>query len=961
MDTAAFLSHILPKQGFKFIAIKEGDDKPWIHKPSEHSAIAADIALQADSAERSTYHACASFKTAYIESTTEFYENGRPRRKYRVEENAGWVKSFWIDLDCGAGKEYPDQKAALADVVRFCKESGMPRPLLVNSGNGVHAYWVLDSDLDAVRWKRLANIWRCVLDHFKVKHDAVCTTDVVRVLRPIGTHNRKSTPKPVKLIGPVPAAVPAAEFAQALVTLVKSHGVEVKPAPLRKPPANANLNNDLSGGVEYPPSSAHEIANHCQQVRDFRDAKGAVSEPLWYAMLGLLKHTVEGSAVCHEWSSGHPDYEEAATESKIVQWTHGPTLCERIGKISPEGCVGCKFAEKVKSPIQLGVIVPESRPVEDVVEETGEVETLPEIPRSMTKKFVWNGNQLCMYVKTEDGTMEATPFSPVYLFPRQYSRDVENKMDMTWVIRERPGRYREFELPGSVVSVGGRDLSAKLGEQGVVCNPGGKKAMEQYITEWFNDLKGATDEVDAYTTFGWHKAGFLVGDTLIKPDGTELRVRVQGDAERYAPAFTPVGTLEGWVENVDRLYNRPGHEQFQWMLGAGFGAPLVKLMGGGMAGCIINGFSSESGLGKSTAGMVGLAMYGVPSKLMLAKNQATTKGLFAYIGVMNSLPILLDEVTNTKGYEFSDLVYTFSNGTGRIGAQSDGSLRANVYGWNTILASTSNRAIQTTLAASKINATPEIARVFEYKFARSPHQMGKLEADDVIPTIFENSGHAGRLFLAHVVQNQQEVKQLLAKTRKLLTQKAAMTQEERFWLAGMTAILTGLLIAKRLGLVSFNLSNLTSWAVRQVRSMRELVGETETDVIDQFGVMLNEMSNGFLVTDKEGDARANESRAMVLHAPRGDLVGRVVVSTQTLYLPISALRAWCSENQADYREMANELITRQWASMEHRPVSLGKGTNDYATAPSRCYKINLALAGGELAAATQVAQLRTVK
>jgi hypothetical protein len=354
-------------------------------------------------------------------------------------------------------------------------------------------------------------------------------------------------------------------------------------------------------------------------------------------------------------------------------------------------------------------------------------------------------------------------------------------------------------------------------------------------------------------------------------------------------------------------------------------------------------------------------MYGVPSKLMLAKNQATTKGLFAYIGVMNSLPILLDEVTNTKGYEFSDLVYTFSNGTGRIGAQSDGSLRANVYGWNTMLVSTSNRAIQTTLAASKINATPEIARVFEYKFGRSTHQMGKLEADDVIPAIFENSGHAGRVFLNYVVQNQQEVKQLLSKTRKLLTQKAGMTQEERFWLAGMTAILTGLLLAKRLGLVSFDLGNLTSWAVRQVRSMRELVGETETDVIDQFGVMLNEMSNGLLVTDKEGDARANESRAMVLHAPRGDLLGRVVVATQTLYLPVSVLRAWCSEHQADYREMANELIVRQWASMEPRPVSLGRGTNDYATAPSRCYKINLALAGGELAVATQVAQLRTVK
>ena len=328
---------------------------------------------------------------------------------------------------------------------------------------------------------------------------------------------------------------------------------------------------------------------------------------------------------------------------------------------------------------------------------------------------------------------------------------------------------------------------------------------------------------------------------------------------------------------------------------------------------------------------------------------------------MSSLPILLDEVTNTKGYEFSDLVYTFSNGTGRIGAQSDGSLRTNVYGWNTLMASTSNRAIQSTLAAHKINATPEIARVYEYKFVRNANHMPKHEADDTIPALLSNSGLAGRKYLAYVVQNQEEVKALLAKTRKLITTKGHMTQEERFWLAGMTAIVTGLMIAKKLELVRFNLNNLLDWALKQVRAMRDLVGETETDVIDQFGVMLNEMSNGFLVTDKEGDARAIDTRANVLHAPRGELIGRVIATTKTLYLPVSAVRKWCSENQADYREMAGELITRQWATMEAKPVSLGKGTNDYATAPSRCYKIDLAAAGGEIAVPPQVTALRQVK
>lgn len=955
MDTASFLQHVLPQQGYKFVVLRSAPDKPWVHKASEQPSVAAAIALQADARGYVVYHACASFHQAAIVSETEFYEDGRPKKKYRTQDNAAFVKSLWIDLDCGEKKDYPDQKAALQDVIRLCKATGLPRPLLVNSGHGVHCYWVFDREIPAATWTRLAALWRSVLDHFGVRHDASCTTDVSRVLRPIGTHNRKNGEREVKLIGPVPPVVEVRALTAKLAELVKANGIRVAEAPSK---AKAAVVSDLAAGITHAPSSAHEIAKHCAQVRVFRDVAGNVEEPVWYAMLGLLKHTVEGNDVCHEWSKGHPDYDEAVTQSKIDQWEHGPTTCAKLASLNSSGCDGCPH--KVTSPIVLGRVLPPSEPIAEEAPD-GAVEQLPSIPAAMSNKFSWAGEKLNMLVRDGNNPAQVVPFLGMYLFPKQYSRDAAGNMKMTWAVRERPWQYKQFELTGAEVAVGGRDLLAKLGNQGVVCDTGGRRALEMYITEWFNTLRGSTDEIASFTTFGWHDEGFLLGDTLFRFDGSQLKVRCQDDALRYCPAFEPSGTLDAWVKGVDLLYNRPEHEQFQWMLGTAFGAPLVKLMGGGMAGCVVNAYSSESGLGKSTAGMVGMSMYGSPAHLMLAKNQATTKGLFAYIGVMNSLPIMLDEVTNTKGYEFSDLVYTFSNGVGRIGAQSDGSLRANVYGWSTLMASTSNRAIQSTLAASKINATPEIARVFEYKFTRSSHQMPKHEADDLIPSLLENCGHAGRVYLSYVLSHRNEVKTLLGKTRKLITEKARISQDERFWLASMTCIMTGLMIGKNLGLVAFDLNALLRWAIGRLKDMRALVGDTETDVIEQFGVMLNELSTGFLVTDKEGDARAVELKAMVLHAPRGDLTGRVVAATQTLYLPVSTLRKWCSDNQADYRAMTDELITRQWAAVDPKPVSLGKGTTDYATVPSRCYKINLALAGGHLASVQQLASVRQIK
>jgi hypothetical protein len=957
LDTASFLNHILPVEGIKFIALARDGEKGHRHHAAQTADEAAALAAKFDVAGVSVYHANASFKEEYIE-TGELNEWGKPKRKRRVQENAAFVKSLWLDLDCGDGKDYPDQRTALADVMTFCREAGIPQPLYVSSGYGVHCYWVFNKDIPAAQWRRLAAVWRSVVDHYKVKHDAVCTTDLVRILRPTGTHNRKfGKAVEVRVMGDVPPTLDVVQFANHLMSLVKEHAIAVSPARETKP--KADLSSDLSAGIEYPPSSAYEIVVRCQQVRDFRDSGGDVAEPLWYAMLGLLKHTIEGDDICHEWSSGAPDYDRQTTQSKLEQWTFGPPTCERIKQLNPTGCAGCAFADKCKSPIQLGTVVPEQVAIEEVNEAAGEAgEQVPPIPLHMQERFHWDGKELSYYIKDEAGLKKKVAFCDVYLYPTQSFRD-NGYVEMTWHVRERPGVFRTFEMSGEATSVGGRELFAALGRQGVVAKPGGKKAMEQYITEWFTQLRREAEEVNAYKTFGWNKDGFLLGDTLYTPDGPR-KVRVQGDAETRLDAFEENGSTQEWAELVNHIYNRPGHEPFQWLIGTGFGAPLVRLMNNGVAGCIINAFSAQTAQGKSTAAKVALGIYGRADKLMLTKQQTTTLGIFGYASMLNSLPVVLDEISNTKGEELSNLVYTFSQGQGRVGMQSGGGLRPNTYNWATLLTGTANRSMHTTLAASSANATPEIARVFEYKFNRPENGLEINEANSVVPRLLEQCGAVGREYVDYLVRNQDAVREMLFKTQDVLTRKANLTQDERFWSTSATVIVTGLMIAKRLGYVAFDLKELVGWASRQLNYMREMVEEATANPIDQFGEMLNELSTGFLVTDKEGDARDKNGKAIILHAPRGDLVGRVVVASHTLYLPISVIRAWCSENRADYRQMTDELLLRGWANVMARPFPLGKGTNDYATAPSRCYKINLALAGGELEAAENVQHLKAV-
>jgi hypothetical protein len=66
----------------------------------------------------------------------------------RTQKNSTYFKSFWLDVDCGVdkdltGKGYLDQETGIAELKIFCDKTGLPLPTIVNSGRGVHAYWIL--------------------------------------------------------------------------------------------------------------------------------------------------------------------------------------------------------------------------------------------------------------------------------------------------------------------------------------------------------------------------------------------------------------------------------------------------------------------------------------------------------------------------------------------------------------------------------------------------------------------------------------------------------------------------------------------------------------------------------------------------------------------------------------------------------------------------------------------------
>lgn len=144
----------------------------------------------------------------------------------------------------------------------------------------------------------------------------------------------------------------------------------------------------LGGSSEFPPASAHEVANECAQVARMRDARGAIPEPEWRNNIGVIKHCVEGNALCHDWSKGDPRYDYYETQKKIDNWMTGPTKCETFAKENGL-CRGCKHQGDITSPIELG-----TKNAQDGLSEPDSGSNLPAKPDGIVNALKRSGLEL---------------------------------------------------------------------------------------------------------------------------------------------------------------------------------------------------------------------------------------------------------------------------------------------------------------------------------------------------------------------------------------------------------------------------------------------------------------------------------------------------------------------------------------------------------------------------------------
>lgn len=946
MDTQEFLRLVLPRRGLKIIALpheytdSEGKKKQgWRYSTYQSVEAMAEAAIQMDRDGKTVYFAVNGYGDWYTDEETG-------KKRIRTQDNVVACRSLYDDFDVdpdNAGK-YESRESALADIVRLATELRMT-PTVTSSGGGFHCYFSLDSDISADEWVRLSKMKRDITAHLGLKVDRAVDMDSARILRPIGTHNRKTdTPRPVEAIR-IGKLYERGTLGSKLSGYIEVN--HVAPAPMAKPKGR----NPFAAALgDYPPSSAIRIVEHCDALRTVAEAKGNVDEPVWRAMLGLVKHCTEGDALCHEWSSGFAAYDQAETQDKIDHWSAGPTTCAEFNKYL--GCIaGCPHAERVKSPIRLGYEVDSPS--------IAETPQAPELPPGITidkehipywpSGYRWNGSVLTKALMN-DGVIEWYPICHTVMYPVRRIRVEDGTWSLLLRARETNGDWREFRVP--TADLASPDTLAKSLGQYEVFVPN-LKFSKLYMTDWLKDYTlGLQQQRISATTiqrFGWEtdREGFALGNQIIMPGDDKHVICGETIPENWRLEFAASGTLEDWVTMTDRIANRPGAEVIQFALCHSFGAPLVWFSGDDRWHGIPFGMVGPSGSGKSTIAALACSIFANPD-LLTSPGSSTKMSIIRRLASLNGVPYLLDELSNREAKELTDIIYAAGNGQERERLTNQGKFATVATPWYTNSFATSNDSLYAMLAQ---NSNEHIVdgtqlRVFETELPK--HYINlllskDLSRADVVDHLHDNYGHAGRVFLKFVMANTEWVKTQLRKARIKYNPKSTEETKERFYLDAISTAVVAGKIAQRLGLIKFDLGDMIKWAHNNTLSLRENRKVNRIDASEQLASFISSLQGRMIVTKNIKDGRS-EASEQPIEALRHNAVGRIAVESRKMYLHCKAVADWCKEHNVQPSALRKKMdeIGLLIYSDKNEPshvMRIGAGST-VASTPARCYELN---------------------
>jgi len=831
----------------------------------------------------------------------------------RRADNALYCRSFFIDLDVGDNpKKYKSKDEALASLNDFVSITRLPPPIRVDSGGGVHAYWLFDRDVPTEEWKPYAlKFKQLCLDHIKI--DPAVTADAARILRCPETFNyKKDEPAPTSLLDE--------DFGQYSFDEFKEYLGAEEPdttSILASLPKGLDEDTKKIARLDNFETTFQDIAEKslvdqgCAQIKHILINAATLEEPLWYAGLSIARHCTDWESAIHLMSEDHPEYSHETTIRKANQAFGKPFSCQKFNELNPGGCDGCPLRGRITNPLAIGKRLVEA-PTEEMSEEDAvrvaenpqEVPTFPAFLKPYTRGKNGGVYYLPPAKVDEDGIK--TQEDPICLsvndlFPikRMFSPADGETLLMRHLMAHDP--VREFLLP--MYSVYAIDLFKKaLSSNSVTFLPNHAVHLQNYVIKWDQYLMSKYKAEIMRMQMGWTEAhdAFVIGAEEITSSGEAVKASASPLVRNISKLLKPVGDYVEWQKSANGL-NAPGYELHAFGLLCGFGSPLMYLTP--TAGVCVSFASAESGTGKTSAMYSALSIWGDPKELSVMDGNATDNAFIGRLLNLKNIVLGIDEASNADPEAISRLAHRISQGKAKLRMQSSVNAERDLEMTASMIAIfTTNQPLYDKLQQLKASPDGEVARIIEFDVKR-PSGLTREKGMLMFNPFRFNYGHAGPAFIKYFYKiGEAEVKKKIEKWQQRFRSDFGDDVSHRFYESSVAAAFTGGEMANEAGIINIDLEHIYQKVLTDMMEIRDHAVKIDpSDYKTLLGEFCNMNQSTFLIFDGE--------RMINQYDPR-QLLGRIEMDTKMYYVSRTEFKKFLATRGISVRKFEYIMSTQ---------------------------------------------------
>jgi hypothetical protein len=883
-------------------------------------------------------------------------QNGFWRAPKRSQLTASKLKVLGLDIDVSQGhanlqgKNYKSDVEALAALVKFCTDSGIPRPtMIVGTGSGgLHAYWVLAVEVDVPVWQPLANALAEATRRFNFHCDTGVTVDSARVMRmPQTVHSKHGKTAQLYTQAMLPGDYTLEDMRKALGPYMGATVI-----PLTPKGKVSGAADELSAGIgQYPPKNLQSVADAgCGFIKEALDTGGAAfANPLWNLTTLVATFSDGGQQDAHRMANGHPDYAPDATdelyERKVRERETKNLGWPSCASVENAGCVSCRtctLKTPTSRPLQFGHAKSLAGPANTALKST--------LRWPLPNGYIIDPNTFMIdYIGKDKKGNDILQRIADYPIMDAWLQDTD---PLTLHITTK---YESSPVPVQVMfnlaqAHSAEKFSAAAAHTRFALSYEQRFLMAEFVMSWIRQLQNTKGAMVKATPYGWHiedgeVKGFCYANKIWLKDGTN-RFAAPADVNTNQ-LYTPAGKPNKWVEasKLIAAFNSAPHDT---ILASAFAGPLVRFTG--QEGVLIAGYSTDSGKGKTTAMKTASAVWGHAKGTLqgVTDTQVSTLGRMAELQAM---PVFWDELKTDAQYDaFVGTLFNLSRGRDKSRMTQDITQRK-VGMWKTLMVCCTNDPLAGHVAKSTGSTDAGLMRMFEFEVKKGK-SAGTGTANDILMTKLEdNFGWAGLVYSQWLGPNADKVEADVRRTRARIERFVNAKQEERMWTSAMAVLYLGAVYSNKLGLTKIKINRLWKFLMATLEGMRRITQENpthmrnDTDVVAVLSRFLDEhRARNTLITDNMpigvGRVAAGSIQAINGHAQLETIHVQKAKNTKMMRIRAARLRDWLKKNEISSHAFIGKML--KLGGIRGTNAKIGAGTTDYcALAADFVYQFDL--------------------